>query len=166
MFKKVIIALAFAIALPVFAAAQKFGTVDVQSIFAIMPETKTAETQLAEASKKYQDEFKKLQEEFDKKYQEFQALDANGPASIRERREQELQEYSQKMQQFRMTAEQDLEKQQQTLLAPIEAKINDAVKAVGQEGGYTFIFQNGIALFQGSDVTDITSAVKAKLGVK
>lgn len=166
MFKKVIIALAVAFALPVVASAQKFGTVDVNSIFSAMPETQTAQAQLAEASKKYEDEFKKLQDEFDKKFQEYQALPADGPASIKERREQELQEFNQKIQQFRETASQDLQKQQQTLLAPIESKINDAIKAVGQEGGYTFILQDGMALFQGKDVVDITPTVKTKLGIK
>ncbi len=166
MFKKVIIALAFAFALPVLAAAQKFGVVDVNTIFSAMPETQAAQNQLAEASKKYEEEFKKLQEEFDKKFQEFQALGTDAPASIKERREQELQELSNKMQQFRSTAQQDIDKQQQTLLAPIEQKINEAIKAVGQEGGYTFILPDGMALFQGSTVVDATPAVKTKLGIK
>lgn len=166
MFKKVILVLACAIALPVIASAQKFGVVDVNTIFTALPETEAAQKQLAEASKKYEDEFKKLQEEFDKKFQEYQAMDQNTPASIRERREQELQEFNQKMQQFRNTASQDLERQQGNLLAPIEQKLNDAIKAVGQEGSYTFIFQNGMAPYQGKDVVDVTADVKAKLGVK
>ena len=166
MFKKVIITLAFAFALPVLAMAQKFGSVDVNAIFSAMPETKAAQTQLAEASKKYEEEFKKLQEEFDKKFQEYQALGTDAPASIKERREQELQEYNEKIQQFRQTASQDLEKQNQTLLAPIESKINEAIKAVGQEGGFTFILQNGMALYEGKDVVDVTPAVKTKLGIK
>lgn len=166
MFKKVIIALVVAMALPVIAAAQKFGTVDVNSIFSVLPETEAAQKQLAEASKKYEDEFKKLQEEFDKKFQEYQALGTDAPASIKERREQELQEFNTKMQQFRNTAAQDLEKQQQTLLAPIEQKLNDAIKAVGQEGNFTFIFQDGMSLYQGKDVIDLTPTVKTKLGVK
>lgn len=166
MFKKVIIALAFAFALPVLAAAQKFGTVDVNSIFTAMPETQAAQTQLAEASKKYEDEFKKLQDEFDKKFQEYQGLAQDAPSSIKDLRQQELQSLNDKIQQFRQTASQDLEKQNQTLLAPIETKINEAIKAVGQEGAFTFIFQNGIALFEGKDVVDVTPAVKAKLGIK
>ncbi len=165
MFKKVIIALAVAIALPVVASAQKFGTVDVNEIFTNLPETKAAQTQLAEASKKYEDEFKKLQDEFDKKLQEYQALGQDAPASIKERREQELQELSNKIQQFRNTASQDLEKQNQTLLAPIQSKISDAIKAVGQEGSFTFIFENAMPIFSGKDVIDVTSAVKNKLGI-
>ena len=54
----------------------------------------------------------------------------------------------------------------QQLMAPIEQKVTDAIKAVGQEGSYTFIFQDGMALFAGSTVEDVTPAVKAKLGLK
>ena len=62
MFKKFVLALAVALAIPAVAAAQKLGTVDTQSVFQDMPETAAAQTQLNEASKKYEDEFKKLQE--------------------------------------------------------------------------------------------------------
>lgn len=165
MIKKIIIAMAIAaIALP--AAAQKFGVVDVNSIFSAMPETTAAQTQITEASKKYEDEFKKLQDEFNKQFTEYQQLAADTPAAIKERREKELQELDQKMAQFRQTAQQDLQKQQQTLLAPIETKIHEAIKAVGQEGGYTFILQQEMPLFVGADVKDITADVKTKLGVK
>ena len=53
-------------------------------------------------------------------------------------------------------------------MAPIQQKINEAVKAVGQEGNYTFIFphEEALLLYTGSDVTDVTNAVKAKLGIK
>ena len=158
MIKKIAIALAaVAIALP--AAAQKFGVVDANSIFTAMPETTAANNQLNEASKKYEDEF-------NKQFGEYQQLAADTPAAIKERREKELQELDQKMQQFRQTAQQDLQKQQQTLLAPIETKIHEAIKAVGQEGGYTFIFQQELPVYVGADVKDITADVKAKLGVK
>ena len=166
MFKKVIIALAFAIALPVIASAQKFGVVDVQTIFTSLPESAAAEKQLAEASKKYEEEYTKLREEMDKKFKEFQALGEDAPASIKERRQEELQDFSRKMEQFRNTAAQDIERQQQTLVAPIEQKIKDAITAVGQEGGFTFIFQDRMGLYQGKDVVNITADVKSKLGVK
>ena len=166
MFKKVIIALAIAVAVPFVAAAQKFGTVDVNTIFSAMPETTTAQTQMTEASKKYEDEFKKLQEEVDKKLQEFQGLAQDTPESIKERRMQEVQELSMKADRFRQTASEDLQRQQQQLMAPIEQKIMDAIKAVGQEGSYTFIFQAGLPAYAGSDVTDVTAQVKSKLGLK
>lgn len=166
MLKKIIIALAIAVALPVMAQAQKFGIVDAQQILNAMPEFTAMQTQLSEASKKYEEEFKKANEEVDKKYAEYQALAEDTPASIKERRLQDVQELAMKAQRFQQTANEDLQRQQQQLIAPIEQKLLDAIKAVGQEGSYTFIFQEGSAPFVGADVKNVTADVKAKLGIK
>ena len=166
MLKKILAVMAVALLLPAIAAAQKFGTIDVNAIFTAMPETTAAQTQLQEVSTQYEAEYKKLEEEVNKKVQEFQALAADTPQSIKDRRQQEIQELAQKVETFQNTASQDIQRQQQQLMAPIQQKITDAIKAVGQEGSYTFIFENGMAAFQGADVVDVTPAVKAKLGLK
>lgn len=166
MIKKLILVVAVAIALPVVANAQKFGVVNADEIITALPDFTKMQEQITEASKSYEEEFKKLQEEFDKKYTEFQGLAADTPDSIKERRMSELQELNQKIQQFRNTAEQDLQRQQQTLMAPIEQKLMEAINSVGSEGGYTFIFQDGMAAFTGKDVINVTADVKTKLGIK
>ena len=166
MFKKIL--LAIAVALPMSAMAQKFGVVDIESVFTAMPETTAMQTQLQETSKKYEDEFMKLQEEVNKLYADFQTIqeDANTPASIKERRLQEVQDRYAKVQQFRETAQQDLARLEQQLSAPIQQKLTDAIKAVGAEGGYTFIMPNeDLLLYTGTDVTDVTSQVRTKLGI-
>lgn len=168
MLKKIIIALL--VALPLSAAAQKFGTVDVDQVFTAMPEVTEVQNQLTEASKKYEAEFQKLQEQANKLVAEFQTIqdDPNTPQTIKERRMQEIQELGNKIEQFRNTATQDLQRQQSQLMAPIQAKLTDAIKAVGQEGGYTFIFPSTpeLILYQGADVVDVTTLVKDKLGIK
>lgn len=167
MFKKILLALA--LALPMSALAQKFGVVDLETLFQAMPETAAMQTQLTDTSKKYEDEFAKLQEEVNKLYAEYQNIqnDANTPESIKERRVQEIQERAQKVDQFRNTAQQDLQRLQETLMVPIQNKLQDAVKAVGAEGGYTLILPNeqGLLLYIGSDVTNVTDAVRTKLGL-
>ncbi len=164
MFKRLLIAILIALPLSVF--AQKFAVINTQSLMESMPELKTANEQLEAANKKYADEFKKLQEEFGKKYEEYQALDPSTLQTIKDRRMQEMQELENKIQQFQATASQDLQRQQQQLLAPIQEKVMQAVQAVGAEGGYTFVFENTQALYTGSDVTDITSVVKSRLGIQ
>ena len=166
MIKKVVLVLAAAIALPLAINAQKFGMVNVETVITSMPEYGKVGDQIAEASKRYEDEFKKLQDEMDKKYTEYQGLGADVPDSIKERRMTELNELAQKMDQFRATAQQDLQKQQQTLMAPIEQRLIEAIKSVGQEGGFTFILQEGMPLYTGSDVQDVTPLIKQKLGIK
>ncbi len=167
MFKKIF--LAIALILPLSGMAQKFGVVDLDQIFQAMPETTAMQTQLEELSKKYEAEFQKLQEEVNKLYTDYQTIqnDSNTPESIKERRIQEIQERAQKVDQFRATAQQDIQRQQETLAAPIQAKLTEAVKAVGAEGGYTFILPNeqGLLLFTGADVVNVTADVRTKLGI-
>ena len=153
MIKKLLVAIL--IALPAIASAQaKFGVVNSQQIFAELPETKEAETQMEAASAKFQSEFKVLQDEYNKAYTEFQNMDANTPETIRQRRMNDIQERGQR-----------IRRQQQQLIAPIQQKIADAIKAVGQENNFTMIFDVVQPLYTGSDVVDATDLVKKKLGI-
>ncbi len=78
---------------------------------------------------------------------------------------QEIQEAMQKADQFRNTASQDIARAQEAKIAPIQSMINDAIKAVGVEGGYTIIFPlaQELLLYTGSDVTDLTKQVQSKI---
>lgn len=169
MIKKLL--LAVAIALPMCVSAQaKFGYMNSQEIFNVMPEKATAENTLKGVAEKYESEYQKLQEEFNKNYAEFKELekDANTPQSIKERRQQELQEKYNKINNFQQTAAQDIEKQQQTLMAPIQDKLQKAIQSVGAENGFTFIFDLAVpsVAYSGTGATDVTALIKAKLGIK
>lgn len=165
MIKKLL--LAIMIALPTMAFGQKFGIVNTGAIMQDMPDLKEAQAQLETASKKYDEEFKNLQAEMQKKYEELQkAEQEKAPEAILQRRMSELQTLDQKIQEFRQTAAQDLQRQQEQLLAPIQQKVINAINAVGAEGNYTFIFENTAPVYVGSTVTDVTTFVKGKLGLK
>lgn len=164
MIKKLV--LAIMIALPTMGFAQKFGVINTDALMEGLPEMTEVKTQLDAATKKYEDEFKNLQEEFQKKYTELQNMEESAPQTIKERRVQELQELDQKIQQFRQTATQDLQRQQEQLMAPIRQKVVTAIQTVGGEGNFTMIFENVVPLYTGKDVEDVTPLVKTKLGVK
>lgn len=166
MIKRLIIAIAIALPMSIF--AQKFGIVDADAVLKQMPEYNAMQTQIQDASAKYQQEFDKLNEEFEKKVTEYQTLekDAATPQSIKERRIQEIQELRAKIEQFQNTVYQDLQRQQAQLQAPIEQRIMEAINSVGAEGGYVFIFPKGLPLFEGAMVEDCSAAVIAKLGIK
>lgn len=167
MIKKILLALFVAVPAALCAQA-KFGTVNVETIIPTMPEYAAANTQIEEASKRYETEYQTLQEELNKKYAEFQQLqnDANTPQSIKERRVQELQEMDERSKQFLQTAQQDLQRQQQQLMQPIQEKVVKAIKEVGAENGFTMIFPQGVSVFESADVIDVTPMVKTKLGIK
>ncbi len=166
MLKKLLLVAVMAVPMCLF--AQKFGYVNSQEIFNLMPEKKTAEATIAEVSKKYETEFKALQDEFNKKLQDYQALTTDTPASIKERREQELQELNNKIQNFQEVAGQDMQRQQATLVAPIQEKIKTAIQSVGAENGFTFIFDTSIpsVAYTGTDAVNVTPMIKTKLNLK
>ena len=169
MLKKLLLA-AFVVAPMCLAAQVKMGYVNPMEIFNVMPEKATAENTLKTASEKYETEFKNLQTAFQKKAEDYDKADkdATTPQAIKDRHMQELQEDYQKIQNFQQTAAQDLQRQQETLLAPITQKIQNAIQAVGAEGGYTFIFDQaaGAIIYTGNNAEDVSAKVKAKLGIK
>jgi len=152
------------------AQAQKFGYINTSEIFNVMPEKATAENTLKTVSDKYETEFKNLQDAFQKKMADYEAADkdASTPQAIKDRHNQELQDDYVKIQNFQQTASQDLQRQQETLLAPITQKLQNAIQAVGAEGGFTFIFDQaaGAIIYTGTNAEDISAKVKAKLGIK
>lgn len=168
MIKKLLLAVCVALPMCVSAQALKFGTVNSQQLFELMPEKAVAEKTLTDASKKYEDEFKNLQDEFNKKYTEFQGLAKDTPQSIKDRRMQELQENQTKIQNFQQMAANDLQKQQDALLAPITQKLQQAIQAVGKENGFTFIFDTSIpsTIYSGAPSIDVAPLVKQKLNLK
>lgn len=167
MLKKALLALA--LTLPVCAMAQKFGTVDTQAVVAAMPESAAAENTIKETSQKYEAEFAKLQEEVNKLFADYQTIqnDASTLQTIKDARMKEIQERAQKVDQFRNVAMQDLQRLEEQLMAPIQQKFDEAVKAVGAEGNFTMIFPAtpGLILYQGTDVVDVTPLVRTKLGI-
>ena len=167
MLKKLLLAAVLAAPMCLF-AQNKIGSVNSQDVFMLMPEVKTAQTTLQEVSKKYDTEFKALQGEFEKKLAEYQALAKDTPESIRQRREGELLELQAKIQNFQEVAGQDLQRQQQTLMALIQEKILTAIKAVGDENGFTYIFDltSPSIVYTGKDAVDVTPLVKQKLNLK
>lgn len=168
MIKKILMALCVAIPACAWAQAPKFGVVDVESIIPQMAEFTEAQGKIAEASKTYKSEYAKIQEELQKKFAEYQELekDATTPASIKERRMQDIQELDKKAQQFGQTAQQDLQRQQAQLMQPIQEKVINAIKAIGSEQGFLMIFPEGAAAYTATEVIDVTPLVRTKLGVK
>ena len=169
MFKKLIIAVLCCLPMSIMAQTTfKFGTVNSAEIIAAMPERAAAEQQLQDLSKKYEDEFVKVQEEFQNKYKELQALGDTVPETIKMRRLQEVQESQQRIESFRTMAQEDIAKKQEELFIPIQQKLMDAIKAVGEEGKFTYIFDltYPVVLYQGVGNEDVTPLVKAKLGIQ
>lgn len=163
------IALLLLLIVPMSLFAQKFGHVKSMDVISVMPEYAKAQTDIQAMQKQYEDEIKRATDELTKKYTEYQQEQANLPKNIQERRQKELQELNEKGIQFQQDASQQLQKSYGELMEPIYKKFEDALKSVGQEGGYIYIFdlnRTDIPFVNETQSTDVTAAVKTKLGIK
>ncbi len=149
---------------PVATFAQKFGHVNVQEIIQAMPEYTKAKTEVDALQKQYEDDLKGMQDELTKKSQAYETEREN----IRQRREQELQEMYQKIQQSYQDNQQALGRASQEKMQAITTKIVDAIKQVGQAGGYVYIMDiaGGVPYISTTLSTDVTTQVKTQLGLK
>ena len=161
-------ALLLMLILPMSVFAQKFGHIKTQEILTAMPEYTKAQTDIQTLQKQYDDDMKRVADELQKKFAAYQQEQANLPKNIQERRQKELQELNDRGMQMQQDAQQELQQSWMQMLEPIAKKIDDAIKAVGQEGGYVYIFDlnaTQIPFVNETLSTDVTSAVKAKLGL-
>ena len=164
--KKLLIMLLMAA--PMAVMAQKFGHVNANEVMQAMPEFTKAQNELKALGEQYDADLKGMQEEIQKKAEALEKEQATLPANIKQRRETELQEMYQKYQQSAQDNQQALYKAQQEKMQAITAKLVDAIKQVGQAGGYVYIMNvdGQIPYISTTLSTDVTKDVKAKLGLK
>ena len=150
------------------ASAQKFGHVNSQEIIQALPEFATARSEIEKLTAQYEADLKSMQEELQKKGEAFEKESATLPDNIKQRREQELNDLYQRIQQTYQDNQQALAKAQQEKMQAITTKVLDAIKTVGQEGGFIYVMDvsAGIPYISTTLSTDVTTQVKAKLGLK
>ncbi len=163
--KKLVVLIFMLLPLGVF-AQDKIAIVNTADIFNVMPEVSAVEKQLATLNEQYEKEFKTMQDEYTKKYSEYMSQQDSLTENIKLRRQQEIQDLETRIQNFVPVAQQEMQKKQQELYAPIQQKMQDAIKAVGDEKGYTYILNPQVLLYKGNNAIDATDLVKAKLGIK
>lgn len=162
--KKILVIMA--LVLPMMASAQKYGHVNTTELFQLMPEVNQVKAQMDTIQSQYENQLTMMQEELQKKYQDYQQNEATMPDAIKQMRQQELQEMQSRIQTFYQTAEQDIQKKQQELLAPVHEKLTKAIKAVGERDGYTYIFDSAAMVYIADNAVDASPAVRKELGIK
>ena len=75
----------------------------------------------------------------------------------------ELEALQKQIQQAYQDGQQELQKKSNELMQPIVAKVRAAIDAVGKAGNYTYIFEEGAAIYTGSNVLDVTKEVQSKI---
>ncbi len=143
----------------------KIGHIDSNELLKLMPEREDAQKKLEQHAKTLEQQLMNMGNEFEKKYKEFLEQQATMSELIRQTRTNELQELQMRIENFQLSAQQDLEKREIELLGPIVDKAKKAIEEVAKENGYTYILDvaSGALLYEAGD--DILPLVKKKLGL-
>lgn len=144
----------------------KLAHVDIQAIFTVMPEKATATKEVEEYAKSLEDQMQTMYKEYETKMTEYNSNKANWSDLIKQDKESEIMSLQQRIQTFQQQAETDLANREAVLLEPIQTKIKDAINAVAAEQGLTYVYDASLILYKSPSSTDITEAVKTKLGIK
>ena len=148
---------------PVAVFAQKFGKVNTQTIMQSLPELSKVNGELEATAKQYENELKSMQEELQRQSEAYEKAKSTMNATTQQQKEQELQVLYQKIQQTYQDNQQSLQKAQQEKMQPVLNKVRNAIQNVGNTGGYTYIFEEGAAVYTGTNVEDVTSKVQSEL---
>ena len=145
----------------------KWGHVDTQQIIQAMPEYNRAKTEIDALQQQYEADLKSMQDELQKKAESFDKEQAMLPENVKQSRQSELQDQYTRIQQSYQDNQQALQNASQEKMQAITAKVLDAIKAVGQEGGYIIIDESksGIPYISPGLSVDVTSLVKLKMGL-
>ena len=146
-------------------AQDKFAHVNYQDIFSKMPEIAGVQAKLKAKEETIQKNAKAIEDEYTKKVQEYQALTAETSPSVRGDLEKQIQQIQERFENFRQTSQVEVQQEQQSLIAPLHTKLQNAIKEVGDEHNYTYIFDSSSLLYVNPSATDASKLVKAKVGI-
>ncbi len=165
---KLIVVVAFTLAAMGVSAQVKLGHIDSQKLIQAMPEMTAAQKTLQDKQAEVEKELTNMKEQFTTKLNDYSQNAKNYSDVIRASKEQDLQDLQQRIQRFQEIALDNLEKTQKELMQPIMDKALNAIKEVGKENGFSYIYDMsaGIILFAADNTEDVLPLVKKKLGLQ
>lgn len=164
---KVFVLVALTLAAMSVSAQVKLGHIETQKLIQAMPEWTAAQKTFEEEQKKVNTELNSLREQFQTKLAEYSEKMKTYSEAMRATTEEELQGLQQRIQRFQETAMAQLEKTQNDLMQPVMEKALNAIKEVGKENGFTYIFDmNAGILYAAENSQDVLPLGKKKLGLQ
>jgi len=147
----------------------KFGHINRTELIQAMPEFDSARVKLEKLNTELQNTAELLQVELNNKYETYLKESKNLTDLVKQTKEQELQDAQKRLTDFQTNAQTQMQEMQVKLFTPVTEKADKAIKDVGKENGYIYIFdlsQNQIIYFDEAKSTNVMQLVKNKLGLK
>ena len=146
----------------------KFGHIDLQALVQLMPERASAETEFNNFQSELEDVYTEMNQNYQQKLQELEQLGEDASDVKRNAKVSELQDIQQRIQNYQMTANQQLQQKRAEVLQPVFDKAQNAIQEVAKEQGLIYVFDVGsnVVLYKSNQSMDLLPLVKQKLGLQ
>lgn len=144
------------------ANAQKYGHINAQEILLAVPGYQASSDEMERYSNQKTKAFNDLQTTIQNDFQQYMAIRETLPEAVQKSRDSDFREQEAKLQEFGVESQRRIEAKQNELMEPLLKQIQEAIKVVGREQGFAYIFditQGGVVYFDGGiDATQLVIA--------
>jgi outer membrane protein len=147
----------------------KFGHINSDELIQSLPEFDTATKKLEKFRKELVNALELMTVELNNKNDAYTKESKNLTDIVKQTKEQELIDLNRRIQDFQTKASEDLQNKQVELFQPIYSKVDKAIKEVGKENGFLYVFdiaKGSLLYFDETKSTNILALTKTKLGLK
>jgi outer membrane protein len=164
--KQIVVVLLLLVATTSFVNAQsKVAHIDVTQLLSAMPEMKAAEAELKKLQETYNADIQASMTELRNKFTQYQNEAAAKSKEENDKRAVELQGYEKNIGEAQQAAQQEFQKKQAELFAPISEKAKAAIEKVAAAQGFDYVIDaqagGGLIVAKGKD---LLADVKKQLG--
>ncbi len=147
----------------------KFAHINRNELIQALPEFDSANAKLQSFQKELVNALELMSVELNNKNDKYTKESKTYTDIVRQTKEQELVDMNRRIQEFQNSAQEQLQNKQAELFQPITAKADKAIKDVGKENGFIYVFDlsgGQLIYYDETKSTNIMSLAKAKLGLK
>jgi outer membrane protein len=147
----------------------KFGHINSDELIQAMPEFDSATKKLEAFRQELINNLELMTVELNNKSDAYQKESKNLTDIVKQTKEQELYDLNRRIQEFQTNAQELLQNKNVELFQPIYTKVDKAIKDVGKENGFVYVFdvaKGSLLYFDETKSTNVMALAKAKLGLK
>jgi len=148
----------------------KFGHINSDELIQSLPEFDSASVKLQKFQTELVNALELMQVDLNNRSDAYNKDVKNYTEVVKQVKEQELVDLNRRIQEFQQSAQEQLTTRQTELFQPIMEKVDKALKDVGKENGFVYIFTIGqgspLVYFDETKSVNVMPLAKAKLGIK
>ena len=147
----------------------KFGHINSDELIQSMPEYDSATVKLEKFRKELVNALELMTVELNTKNDSYQKESKTLSDIVKQTKEQELMDMQKRIQDFQTNAQTQLQNKQTEVFQPIYTKVDKAIKDVGKENGFFYVFdvaKGALLYFDEAKSVNVMPLVKTKLGLK